>query len=135
MSFDLVAHLTRQRAFSERTFGPGPRTAGVIAHIHKELLEIEADPANLVEWIDVILLAFDGAWRAGHSPAAIVEVLDAKQTKNEARDWPDWRTLPADVPIEHRRDADPIAAAIDAHLDPLKDELIAMGRKLAKEPK
>jgi hypothetical protein len=27
---------------------------------------------------------------------------------------------------------DPIAAAVDAHLDPLKDELIAMGRKLAK---
>jgi hypothetical protein len=30
---------------------------------------------------------------------------------------------------------DPIAAAVDAHLDPLKDELIAMGRKLAKEPR
>jgi transcriptional regulator with XRE-family HTH domain len=28
--------------------------------------------------------------------------------------------------------SDPIAAAVDAHLDPLKDELIAMGHKLAK---
>jgi hypothetical protein len=29
--------------------------------------------------------------------------------------------------------ADPIAAAVDAQLDPLKDELIAMGHRLAKE--
>jgi hypothetical protein len=28
---------------------------------------------------------------------------------------------------------DPIAAAVDAHLDPLKDELIAMGHRLAKD--
>jgi hypothetical protein len=30
---------------------------------------------------------------------------------------------------------DPIAAAVDAQLDPLKDELIAMGHTLAKETK
>jgi hypothetical protein len=29
--------------------------------------------------------------------------------------------------------SDPIAAAVDAQLDPLKDELIAMGHKLAKD--
>jgi len=28
-AFDLIAHLHRQRAFSERTFGPGARTATV----------------------------------------------------------------------------------------------------------
>lgn len=77
---DLVAHLERQRAFSVRTFGPGARTAGVLDHIRKELREIEAEPADLSEWIDVVLLAFDGAWRAGHEPAAIAAALVALLT-------------------------------------------------------
>jgi hypothetical protein len=100
---DLIEHLRRQRKFSERTFGPGNRSAGVVDHIRKELREIEDDPDNLEEWIDVALLAFDGAWRAGHSPEQIVAALIAKQTKNEARDWPDWRTVPIDQAIEHTR--------------------------------
>lgn len=94
--FDFWAHLNRQRAFSERTFGPGARTAGVIDHIHKELREIETDPSDISEWIDVVILALDGAWRAGHTATSIIEALVAKQEKNEARQWPDWRTAPAD---------------------------------------
>lgn len=100
---DLLAHLQRQRAFSERTFGPGARSAGVVDHIRKELREIEADPADLNEWIDVVILALDGAWRAGYSCEEVVAALVAKQTKNEAREWPDWRTVPADQAIEHVR--------------------------------
>lgn len=103
MSLDLVAHLYRQRAFSRATFGPGPRTAGVLDHIRKELAEIEAAPADLEEWVDLILLAFDGAWRAGHEPEEIVAGVAAKQGRNELRDWPDWRTAPADKAIEHVR--------------------------------
>lgn len=102
---DLLSHLQRQRAFSEKTFGPGSRTAGVVDHIRKELREIEADPADLSEWIDVVILALDGAWRAGYSCEEVVAMLVAKQTKNEARVWPDWRTLSAYVAIEHVRDA------------------------------
>jgi hypothetical protein len=101
--FDLVAHLERQRAFSLKTFGPGPRTKGVVDHIRKELAEIEADPADIMEWVDVIILAFDGAWRAGWEPQAIVDAIVAKQTKNEARQWPDWRTADPDKAIEHVR--------------------------------
>jgi len=33
--FDLVAHLSRQRDFSARTFGPGARTKGVLDHIRR----------------------------------------------------------------------------------------------------
>jgi hypothetical protein len=99
--FDLVAHLHRQRAFSERTFGPGARTAGVIDHIRKELTEIEAAPNDLSEWIDVVLLALDGAWRAGFTPEQIAAGIAAKQARNETRTWPDWRTAPADKAIEH----------------------------------
>nr|WP_245281296.1 dATP/dGTP pyrophosphohydrolase domain-containing protein [Methylobacterium sp. ZNC0032] len=104
--FDLVAHLIRQREFSLKTFGPGPRTKGVIDHIRKELTEIEADPADIEEWVDVIILAFDGAWRAGWEPQKIVEAIVAKQTKNEGRDWPDWRSADPEKAIEHVRSAE-----------------------------
>jgi hypothetical protein len=97
--------LARQINFSAHTFGPGERTAGVVDHIRKELAEIEAvNGQDLEEWIDVIILAFDGAWRAGFSPANIVAALERKQTKNEGRQWPDWRTAPKDKAIEHVRE-------------------------------
>jgi hypothetical protein len=105
-AFDFRAHLQRQRDWSCKTFGPGARTAGVIDHIRKELREIEADPADVSEWIDVAILALDGAWRAGSSPDDIIGALVAKQTKNETRVWPDWLTMPADKAIEHDRSKD-----------------------------
>lgn len=104
-AFDLQSHLQRQREWSERTFGPGDRSAGVVDHIRKELREIESDPGDLREWIDVVILALDGAWRSGASPEEIIQALDAKQRKNEAREWPDWRTADPHKAIEHVRGA------------------------------
>lgn len=101
--FDLVGHLFRQREFSERTFGPGHRTEMVLDHIRKELVEITAAPVDLTEWVDLILLALDGAWRAGHAPEAIAQGIDDKQGVNERRKWPDWRTQDPDKAIEHVR--------------------------------
>lgn len=102
-TFDLVAHLERQRAFSERTFGPGERTDGVLDHITKEIAEVRAKPHDLTEWIDLVLLALDGAWRHGFTPQQIADALAAKQAKNEARTWPDWRTAELGKAIEHVR--------------------------------
>ncbi len=79
MIYTFQEHLERQRAFSENTFGPGQRTAGVIAHIRKELDEIEADPADTIEWVDVMLLSLDGTWRAGHDAAAATAAMDGSQ--------------------------------------------------------
>lgn len=103
LAFDFEAHLRRQREWSMRTFGPGNRTSGVVDHIRKELNEIERDPADVSEWIDVVILGLDGAWRAGFTPEQIIAALVAKQAKNEARNWPDWRTAPLDKAIEHDR--------------------------------
>lgn len=100
------AHLRRQREWSRATFGPGRRTKGVIDHIRKELVEIEDDPDDWTEWIDVVILALDGAWRHGAEPRQILDAIVAKQAKNEARVWPDWRTLSDDVAIEHDRSHD-----------------------------
>ena len=112
--FDLIAHLERQRRFSETTFGPGDRTRGVINHIRKELHEIEEQPDDLEEWVDVILLSLDGAWRMGATPQQITEAIDAKMTKNENRDWPDWRTADRDKAIEHDRTKDAPAEAAES---------------------
>ncbi|AVK03898.1 hypothetical protein AO903_30460 [Pseudomonas aeruginosa] len=111
--FRLDLHLERQRRLSKRTFGPGSRAAGVIDHIRKELRELEEAPGDLAEWIDVVVLALDGAWRTGATPAQIIDALLAKQAKNEARSWPDWRTVPSDKAIEHNRADEPID---DSHM-------------------
>lgn len=98
-----AGHLRRQREFSGRTFGPGLRTQGVTDHISKELDEIRADPSDIGEWVDVIILAFDGAWRAGGEPQEIIDAIVVKQERNERRQWPDWRTADPDKAIEHVR--------------------------------
>jgi hypothetical protein len=99
--FDLIAHLERQVEFSQKTFGPNQRTSGVLDHLRKELSEVEKNPDDISEWIDVVLLALDEAWRRGFSPEEICKALAAKQQKNENRVWPDWRTAPEDKAIEH----------------------------------
>lgn len=104
-TFDLVRHLHRQRVFSLTTFGYGKRTAGIIDHIRRELIEIEQNPDDKTEWADLALLTFDGAWRHGIEPEDFAKAIDAKQTVNEGRTWPDWRTADPDKAIEHVRPA------------------------------
>lgn len=105
-AFDFMRHIQRAMEFSLRTFGPGHRSKGVVDHIRKELLEIEAAPLDLEEWIDVWMLALDGAWRTGATPQQIINQILAKQKKNEGRKWPDWRTADRDKGIEHDRSTD-----------------------------
>ena len=67
---DMIAHLTRQGAFCRATFGPGPRTEGVLKHIESEIEEVrraaaENDLDELVkEWTDIAILGLDGLIRA-----------------------------------------------------------------------
>lgn len=99
-------HIQNQIEWSTKTFGPEPRLKPLIEHIRLELQEIEAAPEDLEEWVDVIILALDGAWRAGHSPREIIAAIKAKQRKNEEREWPDWRSWPKDKPIVHMQKLD-----------------------------
>lgn len=120
--FDFHEHLQCQHEWSERTFGPGRRTAGVVDHIRKELREIEAQPDDLEEWIDVVLLALDGAWRVGASPAQIIVALAAKFAKNVSRTWPDWRNAEPDKAIEHVRATMPMVCALGSHTGPCEPQ-------------
>lgn len=98
---DLIKYIQAQEAWSKKTFGEGKRTVGVVKHIGKELKEIEAHPDDLMEWVDVIILAMDGAWRAGYSSDQIVEALVNKQQINFLREWPTVSV--DDEPTEHVR--------------------------------
>lgn len=94
----------RRADWSRRTFGEGDRYQGVIEHIRRELKEIEKDPADLEEWVDVVMLAMDGAWRsAGANGVRFWEAFDAKAAKNEKRKW---KAPDADGVVEHDRSED-----------------------------
>lgn len=90
--------IKRQRRWSIETFGSGNRTEGVLRHIEREIAEVRAQPQDLEEWIDLVLLALDGAWRTGASPKQIMKALVAKQDKNFKRKW---HPASDDQPAEH----------------------------------
>ncbi len=95
----LFLYLSAQRAWSHVTFGRGRRTVGITRHIEKECEEIRAKPDDLGEWIDVMILALDGYWRAGGTPNMIEWHLREKQDKNFGRRWPAPQS--EDEPTEH----------------------------------
>lgn len=110
---DLKQHLIRQMAFSHATYGPGTRTDGVIDHIRKELGEVQTANGDSSEWVDVVILALDGLTRQlaycnggdrrdpNYVAAIACQMIEGKQSRNEAREWPDWRTAPKGKAIEH----------------------------------
>jgi hypothetical protein len=104
--FSLEAYIGHQITWSSSTFGTAPRTLGLCDHIEKEIKEIKAAPHDLSEWVDVVILAIDGAWRAGFTAAQIVDALRAKQAKNIAREWPPLAAQDPDKAAEHDRSKD-----------------------------
>lgn len=101
--FDFIDHISAQKAWSYSTFGtPAERGSdGVIDHLKKEIHEVEQNPRDLEEWIDIIMLAIDGASREGHSPEEIAIALSNKLERNKCREWPDWRNAEPGKAIEH----------------------------------
>ncbi len=102
---NLVNFIHAHRAWSLRTFGPD-HLEGVLDHIEEELEEIKAQPDDLFEWVDLIFLAMDGAWRTGYSPIDIASAMVQKQQINMNRKWPDWRTADTSKGINHIREGD-----------------------------
>jgi hypothetical protein len=98
-SLDLAKFFDAKAEWSRDTFGHGHRS-GVIAHIRSELDEIAACPSDLTEWIDVVLLAMDGAARSACADgASFVAALIEKQRLNERRTWPS--DVPPDAATHH----------------------------------
>lgn len=115
--YDLRKHLVQQIQFSTATFGPSDRANGILDHIEKEVAEVREDPTDLEEWIDLLILACDGAWRCavnnskatgaealpGRAADIVISALCEKMKKNERRKWPDWREVDEGKAIEHIR--------------------------------
>jgi hypothetical protein len=98
----IETYLARHWAWSLGAFGPGRQTAGILEHLGKEIAEISAKPDDLTEWVDVMILAFDGYLRHGGTVEGLMRDLEAKQAENFARRWP-----PAgdgEHAVEHLRD-------------------------------
>lgn len=84
--FDLARFFDEKAAWSRGEFGV--EYAGVLGHLEKEFKEVSAKPSDLEEWVDIVLLALDGASRhAGATGEEFVVALQAKQQKNRARRW------------------------------------------------
>lgn len=115
LPFDFLDFLRRKNEWSAEAFGPPDHRGhlGPLDHLRKEIAEAEDAPGDVSEFADLIFLATDAAWRAGHSPEDIAEALEAKLAVNRKRDWGDWRTKPADKAIEHDRSGEAAGPVLD----------------------
>lgn len=88
--------------WSDATFGSpeirGP--IGPLKHLQKEVAEVLANPTDLVEYADCLLLLMDAARRAGFSVDQLTNAAFKKHAENVNRIWD--RPLP-DEPVEHKR--------------------------------
>lgn len=105
----IAEYMSHASVWSYQTFGPGPRTLGVVAHIRKEIAEIEDEPEYLSEWADLVILALDGCWRAminwddpSDGPGSrqwhdveddILDLLFCQTDERDTSNWPDFESI------------------------------------------
>lgn len=100
---DLFTFLNRQKRWSRNTF-PTANAESVLKHMEKEIAELrECGGKDVAEWADVVILALDGAWRSGFTPAQICRAIEQKQATNMAREWPKPEDQVPGEPVEHVR--------------------------------
>ena len=101
MKESIESFFTRQIEWSRRCFGDGKRTFGVTKHMEKEIAEVRENPEDLLEWIDLIMLAMDGYWRHGGTSESLMADLLQKQGMNFLREYP--APTSENEPVEHVR--------------------------------
>jgi hypothetical protein len=75
--------------WSQATFGNDSERdhKGPLAHLRKEIAEIEAAPHDGSEWADGFLLLLDASRRAGFPASVLVQEATAKLKINKGREW------------------------------------------------
>jgi hypothetical protein len=99
--FEMLA--AEHAAWSQETFGSDLDRDwnGPLAHLRKELSEIEEQPFDREEWADAFLLLLDAARRAGFNAAGLVMAAEYKLSINKNRVW---QAPNADGSVEHVRE-------------------------------
>ncbi|CAN7516266.1 DUF550 domain-containing protein [Pseudoxanthomonas sp. LjRoot168] len=111
-NFSLAQYLREQSKWSQDTFGPGPMVESLLDHIRKEITEVSEAPGDVVEWVDIAMLALDGALRCGVTPAEVIATLAAKFAVVKERQWPAAGSTPPGEAICHiKTESDTAAAA------------------------
>lgn len=99
----LEALWSAQSEWSQRTFGAdalrGP--VGALRHLQRECDEAIADPADIVEFADCLILLLDATRRAGHTLDGLVSAAERKAAINRARTWPTPPDVDDGQPLEH----------------------------------
>ena len=91
-----------QSEWSQATFGSDQQRGpvGPLKHLEKEAREAAANPSDVSEYADCLLLLLDASRRAGITPLELVRAGAAKMQTNKVRRW---GTPTADGPVEHVR--------------------------------
>src|SRR5690242_2810902 len=84
---EFLNFLEDKKRWSYRTFGEGYKLEKICKHIEAELVEVRQTPTDLYEWVDLILLALDGALRVAKSPMAVLVAIYKKHQINVDRRW------------------------------------------------
>ena len=100
---EFLSFLDNVSTFNNRTFGNftlEEKANSLVKHIRSECDEIEENPTDLDEWIDVVILAMDALLRK-EEPEQILLRWARKMSNNASRDWPEPT---ADKPMFHIKD-------------------------------
>lgn len=105
--------LTRIVRWQWQTFGQADRRQGIIDHIKKELVEVQNFTNDPEEWVDLWFMATHGLWQTlsqmypGYGSEQLAQLMlqgiEAKASKNEARNWPDRASQDPNKAVEHIR--------------------------------
>ncbi len=71
----------QQPNFSVSTFGPDSIYQKVLDIVRHELKEMDVNPSEMTEWLDLVLLSLDDAWLVNHSPEKIAQQLRARHDR------------------------------------------------------
>lgn len=86
--------------FTDRIF-PAATARSKALHLSEEAKEAAADPADIIEWADCMILLLDGARKAGFTTEDIHHAVLRKMETNYKRKW---QAPDADGIVRHVRD-------------------------------
>jgi len=102
MSTTLRNYIEEHWIWSQETFGPGEHMEGLLKHIEKECNEVRKMPHDIMEGVDIVILAIDLMCRMGYSSDEIAAAIIEKQNINRLREYP--KITDPDQPTEHVRE-------------------------------